>query len=110
MDKKLFEKHGYQYAQSKAYFKLYKNLGFAICINPDLRENNIYILYDSTRLIFKDITIIDEPGLIDFDTKLLSLSPKYENSFNSLKNYIVYLIDHFKIFGFNLELYSKERR
>lgn len=106
---KLFEKHGFKFAQSNAYFKLYNNLGFAVCIDPDLKKNNTYILYDSFRLTFKDLSIFDEIRLSKLDKSLFSLNPKHENSFNSTKDYIEYLIDYFNIHGYKLLLYDKQK-
>jgi len=108
MDIKIFEKYGFQFAQSKAYFKLYNNLGFAICIDPDLKENNIYVLYDSFRLIFNELTIVDEIGLSKFDTDIITFKTKFENSFDSINDYINYLIDYFNIHGYNVTLYKKQ--
>jgi hypothetical protein len=105
----IFDKYKYKQSIEKVYHKLYNNLGYSICIDPYNKANNVYFWIGKYCLVFKELSVSNEIDLESLNSRLELLNPKTINTYAHIKDYVLYIIDYYKINGLTIELFNNPK-
>lgn len=110
MELELYKRLNYSQSIEKVFHKLYKNLGYSICIDPENKTDNVYFWIEDYCFVFKDLTINNYLVLTAFNECLEVLNPKSIKDFNNLFEYFQYLEEYYKTNGYTIELIRKPKK